>query len=132
MSDEGLINLDLGDIDDGSDPVPEGLHLVRIKSAQKKHKEGSEYAYIDTRLSPLDAGDKFIRRQLFLTLSFHPAALWNLKRFIKAADIPFGSTGFHLEDFIGKELFVTVKHEPDINDPSSVRATVSPPYARAS
>jgi hypothetical protein len=129
MSD--FININLDDVDDGSDPIPAGLRLVRVKSAQRKHKEGSEYPYIDVRLSPLDVEDKFLKRQLFLTLSFHPGAMWNMKRFIKAAGIPTGPEGFSLEDFIGKELFVTVKHAPNQADPDAVRAEVNPPYAKA-
>lgn len=129
MSD--FININLNDVDDGTDPVPAGLHLCRIKSAQKKHKEGSEFPYIDVRLNPLDAGEKFLNRVLFLTLSFHPAALWNMKRFIKNTTIEFGDEGFHIEDFPGKEVFITVTHKPDQNDPNSVRAEVGPPYAKA-
>jgi hypothetical protein len=131
MSEADFININLDDVDDGSDPVPAGLQLCRIKSAQKKHKEGSEYPYIDVRLSPLDVEEKFQRRVLFLTLSFHPNAQWNMKRFMKAAQIEFGANGFHLEDFIGKEIYVTVKHSPDQSDPSAIRAEVTPPYTKA-
>jgi hypothetical protein len=131
MADSDFININLDDVDDGSDPVPAGLRHCRVKSAQKKHKEGSEYPYIDVRLSPLDVDDKFIKRQLFLTLSFHPAAQWNLKRFMKNAQIEWSTDGFHIEDFPGKEIFVTVTHKPDQNDPESARAEVGPPYAKA-
>jgi len=129
MSD--FININMDEVDDGSDPIPAGLRHVRVKSAQRKHKEGSEYPYIDVRLSPLDAGEKFEKRQLFLTLSFHPNAMWNMKRFMKAAQIPTNAEGFHLEDFIGKELYVTVTHAPDRNDPDAIRAEVSVPYSKA-
>jgi len=132
MGDQDFININLDEVDDGSDPIPAGLRLCRVKSAERKHKEGSEYPYIDVRLNPLDVEDKFQRRILFLTLSFHPNALWNMKRFMKAAQIEAGAKGFHLEDFPGKEVFVTVVHEPDRNDPSLIRASVSPPYSKAS
>ena len=125
------ININLDDVDDGSDPIPAGVQLCRVKSAQKKHKEGSEYPYIDVRLSPLEAGDKFVKRTLFLTLSFHPNALWNMKRFLKAARIEAGDKGFHIQDMPGKEVYVTVKHSPDQNDPTAIRAEVTPPYSKA-
>lgn len=130
MSD--LININLDDVDDGTDPIPAGLRLVRIKSAQKKHKEGSEYPYIQVAMNPLDTEEKFLKRQLTLTLSFHPQAVWNMKRFMKAAEIPWTEDGFHLEDFIGREIHVTVNHKPDVTDPNSIRAEVNPPYVRAS
>jgi hypothetical protein len=128
---QDFININLEDVDDGSDPIPAGLQLVRVKSAQKKHKEGSEYPYIDVRLTPLEVEEKFQRRQLFLTLSFHPNALWNMKRFMKAAKIEFEGKGFSIQDFPGKELYVTVAHKPDQNDQSAIRAEVSPPYSKA-
>lgn len=131
MSEADFININLDDVDDGSDPVPAGLQLCRVKSAQKKHKEGSEYPYIDVRLSPLEVEEKFQKRQLFLTLSFHPAAMWNMKRFMKAAKIPYDAKGFHIEDFPGKEVYVTVNHKPDTSDPTAIRAEVNPPYSKA-
>jgi hypothetical protein len=126
-----FININMEDVDDGSDPVPAGLQLCRIKSTVKKHKEGSEYPYLDVRLSPLEAGDKFKNRLLFLTLSYHPNALWNMKRFMKKARIPFDANGFSVRDFPGREVYVTVKHSPDQNDPTAIRAEVNPPYAEA-
>lgn len=126
-----FININLDSVDDGSDPVPAGLQLCRIKSAQKKHKQGSEFPYIDVRLSPLEAGEKFNNRQLFLTLSFHPSAQWNMKRFMKAFQIDWNESGFHIQDFPGKEGYVTVNHKPDQSDPSAIRAEVNPPYAKA-
>ena len=131
MGDGDFININLDEVDDGSDPVPAGLQLVRVKSAQKKHKEGSEYPYIDVRLTPLEVEEKFQRRTLFLTLSFHPAAVWNMKRFMKAAGIEHGPNGFHLQDFPNKEVYVTVNHKADPSDPTSIRAEVNPPYSKA-
>jgi hypothetical protein len=131
MSEAGFININLDDVDDGSNPIPAGLRLCRVKSAQRKHKEGSEYPYIDVRLNPLDVEDKFLNRQLFLTLSFHPQAMWNMKLFMKKARIPWTDEGFHIEDFAGKDVYVTVNHKPDPNDPEAVRAEVNPPYAVA-
>jgi len=131
MADADFININLDDVDDGSDPIPAGLRLCRVKSAQKKHKEGSEYPYIDVRLNPLDTDEKFLRRILFLTLSFHPNAMWNMKRFLKAAQVPFDDKGFHIEDILGKEVYVTVNHKPDTSDPSAIKAEVNPPYSKA-
>jgi|SRR5215467_554132 len=125
-----VININLDDVDDGSDPVPEGQHLVRIKSAEAKHKEGSEYPYILVTMNPLDADPKFEKRNLRLTLSHHPNALWNMKRFLKAAGIEF-ETGIDTDDFPNKELFVTVKCTPNPDDPQMIRNEISPPYSKA-
>jgi len=131
MADDGFININLDDVDDGSEPIPAGTQLCRIKSAERKHKDGSEYPYIEVRLNPLEVEDKFLRRVLFLTLSFHPNAQWNMKRFMKAAQIDHDAKGFHLEAFPGREVYVTVKHSADRNDPTAIRAEVTPPYSKA-
>lgn len=129
MADDGFININLNDVDDGSAPVPEGPCLVRIKTAEKKHKTGSEYPYILVIMNPLDKPG-FEKRNLRLTLSFHPEALWNMKRFCKAARIDFAS-GLHLEDFPGKELIVNVKIVDDKTDPEVKRNEVTTPYSKA-
>jgi hypothetical protein len=125
------ININLEDVDDGSDPFPEGSHLVRVLSAQHKHKDGSEYPYIDVRMNALDVPEKFQKRNLRLTLSFHPNALWNLKRFVAKAGVPWDGSGLDTDDFIGRELFVTVKNKSDDDDPTMVRTDISPPYSKA-
>jgi len=132
MDEPGFIKLNLDDVDDGTDPVPAGIHLCRVKNAVQKHKQDSEYPYIQVTLTPLDTEEKFQRRGLLLTLSFHPQALWNMKQFMTKARVPHGADGFHVGDFIGRELYVTVKHKPDPNDPAAIRAEVSPPYTVAS
>src|SRR5262245_15911472 len=125
------ININLEDVDDGTEPFPEGQHLVRVVGAQHKHKDGSEYPYIEVRMQALDVEDKFQKRQLRLTLSFHPNALWNLKRFVATAQIPWETQGLATDDFVGKELFVTLTNRPDNDDPTMIRTDVSPPYSVA-
>jgi len=126
-----FININLEDVDDGSEPFPEGTHLVRVKSAQHKHKEGSEYPYIEVRMNALDVDDKFTKRDLRLTLSFHPNAMWNMKRFVSKAGIPWDARGIDSDDFVGKELFVTIKNRPDNDDPTMTRTDIGPPYSVA-
>lgn len=125
------ININLEDVDDGSEPFPEGSHLVRVTGALHKHKDGSEYPYIEVRMNALDVEEKFMKRNLRLTLSFHPNALWNMKRFIAKAGIPWDGQGIDTDDFEGKELFVTIKNREDADDPTMIRTDVSPPYSKA-
>ena len=124
MEEAGFINLNLMDVDDGSDPIDAGTHLLRVKSATRKHKEGSQYPYIDVRFNPLDVPGKE-KRTLRLTLSFHPDALWNMKRFLKAIRVEIKDKGFHLEDIVGKEIYATVS----VNQEQ--RNEIGPPYSPA-
>jgi hypothetical protein len=125
------IRINLDDVDDGSEPFPEGQHLVRVTSAQHKHKDGSEYPYIEVRMNALDVEEKFQKRNLRLTLSFHPNAMWNLKRFVSKAGIPWDTDGIDTDDFQGRELFVTVRNRADDDDPTMIRTDISPPYSKA-
>lgn len=129
--DEGrdeFININLSDVDDGSEPLPEGPRHCIIRTAEKKHKQGSEYPYILVQMNPLDLPGSE-KRKLRLNLSYNPAALWNMKRFLKALRIDTDK-GFSLSDLIGKEVVVSVKIVPDANDDTIRRNEVNPPYTK--
>jgi len=125
MDDDGLIDLDLDEVDDGSDPLPENVYETYVKTVEKKQKDGSSYPYLNLHLKPLD--DKFKSRTLFLTLSYHPQALWNMKRFAKAMGWKKGDKiNFH--DWKDKKVAVTVGTKADNNDPTVMRNEVKSPY----
>lgn len=145
MGTEEFIDINLDAVDDGFDPMPSKLYLTKIKSAEHRHKEGSEYPYINVVLQPLEVEEKFQNRNLFLTLSYHPKALWNMKLFTKMFGIPQsanGKSGFYIKpdadgkkmypDFEGKEGWVTVGIEKSNQDPDRQVNTVSNPYHPAS
>jgi hypothetical protein len=120
-----FINLDLTDVDDGSEPLPTGQTHFRIKSATKKHKEGSEYPYVELRLNPLNIAGRE-KRSLPLRLSFHPDAVWNMKRLFKAVDFyQEGAKQYALRDLIGREFWGEVALDKE------GRNEVKPPYSKA-
>jgi hypothetical protein len=125
--DEGYIDINLDDVDDGREPLPDGLGpICRVLKAEKQHKEGSEYPYISVTLQP-DTGDaKLDKRQLFLNLSFHPKALWNMKLFCKAVK---GSTSRpNFKEWVDKKLRPTLGIVPSFKDPEQKVNEVKPPY----
>lgn len=124
-TDTGFININLDDVDDGREMVPDGIYECYIKSAAKKKKEGKPYPYIDVRLKP--EHPDFAKRTLFLNLSYHPDALWNMKLFCKAASVAWTSSGFHLNDLIGKRVAVTVGTRA-AEEGQEARNEVKPPY----
>lgn len=119
-----FIDLDLSDIDDGTEPIPAAQTLCKVKSLTPKHKEGSDYPTMQVILNPIGVPGKE-RRQLWLHLSKNPAALWNAKAFAKACKC-YGSDG--KIDWLGmkdREVFVNVK----IN--AENRNEVTTPYSPA-
>jgi len=123
--DDLLINIDLDTIDDGTDPVPDGQPPARIHSVIRKLKQGGEYPYFEIQMKPLEQPNK----TLWLNLSMHPKALWNLKLFVKALGLPM--KGLNLQDALGLTIAPTVKIVPSRNDPDRKINEVGPPYAAA-
>lgn len=123
--DAGFININLDDVDDGREPLPDGIYECIVKSAAKKKKEGKEFPYIDVRLKP--EHPDYAKRTLFLTLSFYPKALWNMKLFCKAANVAWTSRGFALAELIGKRVAVTVGTRPE-QEGKEAQNEIKPPY----
>ena len=123
---DSFININLEEIEDLRAPIPKSVYHVRVKSVEKKQKPGEgKYPYLDIRLTPLE----FPKKTLFLNLSFHPEALWNLKEFVVKSKTPHDPRkGFNYQDINGRELRVTVDEEPSQDDPSQMRNVVKPPY----
>lgn len=142
MATEEFIDIDLDAVDDGSDPITEKTVLFRVKNATHVHKEGKEYPYINVILKPIGGCDeKYFQRQLYVTLSYHPQATWNMKMFAIGFKVPFnqnGKKGFYTKidadgnkiypDFIDKEGWATLNIEPSQKDPDRKVNTVSNPY----
>ena len=120
-----FIDLDLGDVDDGTDPLPAAVTLMKVKSITPKHKEGSDYPYLSVVLNPIGVPGKE-KRSIWMNLSKNPSALWNMKAFAKACKC-YGSDGkIDLKGMVGREVFVTLK----INEQN--RNEVTTPYSPAS
>ena len=52
MAAEDFININLDDVDDGREPLPDGPRKVVIKTIEKK--DGKEYPYLAVQLQPTD------------------------------------------------------------------------------
>lgn len=130
MNEEDYVDIDIDNIDDPGEAVPDGIYKVKVDSVEKKHKPGSEYPYLSVQMHPEDGEHN--KHKLFLNLSFHPSALWNLKGFVLQAGVPWPKgKGFYYKDLIGKTLSVTVGVKPHYQDENRKVNEVGPPYAKA-
>ena len=128
MAEQDFININLDDVPDtGFPPWPEGVQSVRVVKVEKKQKEGSPYPYLNVSMQHAD-GKEECKGQIFLVLSFHPNALWNLKDFLKKAKVNWTKQGFNYSDLVGKTLRVTTGIEPSQRDPETIITVVKPPY----
>jgi len=130
MDTEDYVDINIDDIADPGEVIPDGMYLVHIDTCEKKHKAGSEYPYLEPRMHPLEGPN--LKKRLKVTLSFHPDAAWNMKEFVPAAgvDWPKGK-GFYFKDLVGKDIRVTVKVKPHPDDVNRKVNEVGPPYKKA-
>lgn len=123
-----FVNINLDDVDDGLEPMPDGQAICRVHTITQKKKEGGEYPYLEIVLKPHD-NPQFANRQLWLNLSFHPKALWNMKLFATALGIyQKGSSGINWSSARERLVSVNIKTEPARNDPERKVNTVNTPY----
>lgn len=102
------INVNLDDVQEDQ-PLTPDWYPVRVVGAEVKNaKDGeSQYIALDMEITAGDAEG----RHVFDNLSLKERALFKLKKFMKAAGIPWEPDGFNTEDMYGAELEVYVDNE---------------------
>lgn len=93
--------------DEGRKLLPPGQYEVIVKTAElqdNKAKDG-KLVYLEYEVTePTEhAGAKVIDR-----VSLKEKALWNLKRFLTAAEVPFEGSSFDTEDILGSTLTIQI------------------------
>lgn len=120
------IDINLDDVDDGTDPVPAGQPICEITAvSDPKYSQGGTYPYYEVTMKP----DEYPNKTLWLNLSTSPKALWNLKLFCKAVGLPAQKPNLALA--IGRKIAPTVEVVKSNKDPNRDVNNVGPPYASA-
>lgn len=107
----------------GFDLIPVGRYVVRITKAEcKTFNSGTEGINVDLEIQ---SGD-YKGRKLWDTLYLTKKALPMTRAKIEAAGIKVADREMEFNErmLVGKVVEVTVKHEPDYNDPDKLRARV--------
>lgn len=134
---EDFINVNLEEVDDGTEPLPEGPCPIFVKTVEWKQKEGAEYPYISLELKPRPGvvEDKFKNKSLWLNLTMNPKGLWHTKLFFTAIKMPMKLTGMKRDEIArmltGRECTVSVSQKPSFKDPEKKDNEVKPPYHAA-
>jgi hypothetical protein len=112
--------------------MPDGPTICRVHSLAKKHKEGSDYAYIEVVLKPAaDVNpdlETFKNRNLWMNMSFNPKALFNMKAFAKACGLAWTKQGVNWAEAREKLVSVNLGTEPAFNNPERKVNVVKMPY----
>lgn len=95
--------------------IPEGVHTVRINSAEfKKAQTGSDQLQVT-----FETPDGAVRSSWYSLL---PQALWKLKGFLETIGVPCeGKVKLNTKSIVGKTCSITV--EPDANDDTKLIIT---------
>jgi hypothetical protein len=125
--DEGYIDINLDEEVEEWQPFADGPGpICKVATAEKKHKEGSMYPYIAVVLNPYTGDAKTDKRKLYLNLSYHPEALWNMKAFCKALKVSTSRPNY--KEWIDKTFRPTLGIVPSQKDPEQKVNEVKPPY----
>ena len=92
--------------DEGFQPVPAGAYPVKVEVAQVQDNKAGDAKLLYMEYSVQDG--EHVGRKLFDRLSLKEKALWKLKRFLTAANVPYEGAGFDTEDVLGATLTVQV------------------------
>lgn len=93
--------------DEGPQPVPAGEYKVKVEIAELRDNKAGDAKLLYMEYS-IQEPSEFQGRKLFDRVSLKEKALWKLKRFLTAADVPYEGTEFDTEDVLGASLNVQV------------------------
>lgn len=126
---EGFIDIDLEDpaIDEDRKPLPTGVGPpMRIKTAEMKKKEGSQFPYIAVMMQPETGDPKIDRRKFFTNLTLHPDMRWQLRDFCRA--IGASTSRPNYKEWVDKMVRPTLGQEPSFRDPETLVNVVKSPF----
>lgn len=88
-------------------PIPAGQYGVKVEVAEIRDNKAGDGKLVYLEYAIQD--EPFVGRKLFDRLSLKDKALWKLKRFLKAANVPYEGSSFSTEDVLGSKLSVQVE-----------------------
>ena len=100
--------------DEGIAALPAAEYAVKVEVAELRDNKAGDAKLLYMEYSVREG--EFEGRKLFDRISMKPTALWRLKRFLKAAEVPYEGSGFATEDVLGSKLSVQVTTVPSRNN----------------
>ena len=91
--------------------MPAGEYLLKVEHAEiadNKAKDGQLLLMHHSVVEPVEYEG---RKIMFDRVSLKPQALWKLKRFLKAAEVPYEGGSFTTEDVLGSKFRAQVVTE---------------------
>ena len=97
---------EFGAIESEFSPVPADTYACRIHAVEQREtkKKDGYYLHIEARIAEGDCSG----RSLFFNCSLKESALWNLKKFVECAGVPYDDDGLDTDDILGAEVGLVV------------------------
>lgn len=93
--------------DEGISPLEPGKYEVKVEVCELRDNKAGDAKLVYLEYAVVEPEEN-AGRKLFDRVSLKEAALWKLKRFLTAADVPFEGASFDTEDVLGQTLEVQV------------------------
>lgn len=99
--------------DDDRPSVEDGTYAAKVKKIEEKTGRDSGAEYLQWTLELTDVGAR-----VFFITSLQQQALWNLKRLLKALEMPHsGEIDIDFDDCRGRQLMVDIENEDYQGEP---------------
>ena len=92
--------------DEAIQPIPAGAYNTKVEVAELRDNKAGDAKLVYLEYSVQD--EPYVGRKLFDRLSMKPKALWKLKRFLVAAQVPYDGSNFATEDILGAKVTLQV------------------------
>ena len=94
--------------DEGPQPLAAGEYLLKVEHAEVQSNKAGDGQVLLLHYSVAEPVEFLGRKVSYDRLSLKPQALWKLKRFLKAANVPYAGSDFTTEDVLGSTLWAQV------------------------
>ena len=94
--------------DEGPQPVPAGEYKLKVEHAELQDNQAGDAKLLLIHYSIVEPTEFSGRKIMYDRLSMKPTAAWKVKRFLRAAQVPYEGSSFATEDVLGSTLWAQV------------------------
>lgn len=94
--------------DEIKQPIPAGEYLLKVDSVEITDNKAGDAKVLLMHHKVVEPSEYEGRKVMYDRLSLKPTAAWKVKRFLRAANVPYEGSSFATEDILGSTLWAQV------------------------
>ena len=94
--------------DDGPQPIPPGEYRLKVDSVEITDNKAGDAKVLLMHHKVVEPVELEGRNVKYDRLSLKPTAAWKVKRFLRAANVPYEGASFATEDILGSTFWAQV------------------------